>query len=109
MRKIAEIAGISHRSVRYAIRDLSEAHIIKIEKGLGRGNSTKYTLLKVKEAGVATLEKGHLKTHKRGRNRHIKGELGETKQTELTNEINNRGIDRLRKKIQTLNIKSFPN
>jgi DNA-binding transcriptional ArsR family regulator len=109
MRRIAEIAGISHRSVRYAIKDLSEANIIRIQKGLGRGNSTKYTLLKIKEANVATLEKGHLLTHKRGRNRHIKGDLGETKQRVLTNEINNTGLNLLRKKIKDLNIKSFPN
>jgi DNA-binding transcriptional regulator YhcF (GntR family) len=104
MRRLAEIAGISSRSVLRAIECFEKAGILKIEKNKGRVNQ--YILLNLTTDNMSLVtQTARNQCHRR----HKTSDPRETKQTKGTNEINNRGLNLLREKMKEIHIKAFPN
>lgn len=104
--QLAQVAGISSRSILRAITKLEKAKAIKIEKGKGRGNANRYTLLKLKGDNLSLIEKVTKHTSKRCQKGQIKGDIaGQHNKRDITNENNITALNKLRKKVKDLGLK----
>lgn len=103
MNKIAEVAGISKRSVVRAMRVLEKARAIRIKKE--KGKVSEYSLLKLTGATMALVSK---ETQNRCQKRHKTGVIaGYQNKRDITNEKNNggKGLEKIRGVVDNLGLR----